>query len=63
MWLKAVSRDQALSIGINIFIGEQMYQKFQKVFWDKTFTPVISHAYTGHHQISCAILQYGGENN
>ena len=32
MWSKAVSSDQALSIGINILNGEQIYQKFQKVF-------------------------------
>ena len=63
MWSKAVSSDEALIIGSNILIGGQMYQKVQKVFWDKIFIPAISCVHAGHHQISCDILHYGGYNN
>ena len=40
-----------------------MYQKVQRVFWDKTFIPAISCAYAGHYKISCKILHYWGDNN
>ena len=63
MWSKAVSSDQALSIGSNLLGGGQIYQKFQKVFWGNTFIPAISLAYSGHHQIYCVLLHYGGDNN
>ena len=63
MCSKADSSDKALIIGSNILIVGQMYQKFQKVFWDNNFIPDISCAYAGHPQISCDILHYGGDNN
>ena len=61
MWSKEVLIDQALSIGSNIFSGEQMYQKVQKVFWENNFIPSISRAYAGHIHISFNILHYGGD--
>ena len=61
--LKKLSSDQDLSIGSKLSSGDQLYQKVQKVFWDKNSIPSIPCAYTGLYHISYAILQYGGYNN
>lgn len=63
MMSKAVSNEQCLSYASHVLKSEELHKAVMRVWEDERNLIAMSRAFSGHHQIVCAIMEHKGDNN